>query len=275
MSYRISYACISHTGNYRRCNQDNFICDHRYMKSNNNGTPIPLHGHVSCEETPWFGVFDGMGGEEKGEVAAYLAARTAFEMKNTDLAKTSILSKMGLYQQKALDQFCREANNRICAYTVEQTIDSMGTTVALLSFAKKEVHLCNIGDSQVFQFRNEHLKQMSKDHVVQTAGSAKSVLYQNLGIPESEMVIEPYLAKEKIKDGDVYLICSDGLTDMLTVEEIEETLCKVKFDDAVSGLLTQALVRGGKDNITLILCKVEKTRTFFMRKKRQKLGGIL
>ena len=86
---------------------------------------------------------------------------------------------------------------------------------------------------------------------------------QNLGIPASEFVLEPYLAKGYYHDGDIYLLCSDGLTDMVSTEEICSILKGTSFENAADKMLNRALEGGGKDNITILLCMVEKKKSLF------------
>ena len=73
MRYRIRYSCLSHIGRVRSINQDNFICDGRYMELGGIPFAFPLRGIKTSGETSVFGVFDGMGGEECGEIASYIA----------------------------------------------------------------------------------------------------------------------------------------------------------------------------------------------------------
>jgi protein phosphatase len=156
--------------------------------------------------------------------------------------------------------FCKEANNKICQYGIENDVESMGTTAALLAFTKNEIFLCNIGDSKIFRFADEKLEQISVDHYIKTAYGKKPPLSQNLGIPESELAIAPYFAKGHYNDGDIYLLCSDGLTDMVTVTEIRQILIESTFEDIATKLLKKALQNGGKDNITIIVCKVKREK---------------
>ena len=144
----------------------------------------------------------------------------------------------------------------------------MGTTAAMLVFADKEIALCNIGDSKIFRLYDGSLEQISKDHVGVSAFGVKPPLSQNLGIPPSELVIAPYFARGAYNDGDVYLICSDGLTDMVSVEEITEVLVSKPIEEAITLLLDKALANGGKDNTTIILCKIERQSGWLFKRKR-------
>lgn len=241
MNYGIEYFCISHIGRLRRTNQDNFICLGRYTEPDSSGTVGTICGKITAGENPVFGVFDGMGGEECGEVAAYIAAK--------HMAGISF----GESPEQELKDFCREANAEICTYAETHDLTSMGTTAAVLLFTRRKIWLCNIGDSKIFRFSKGELQQISYDHVSVSAYGTKPPLTQNLGIPETELMIEPYVAAETYQKHDIYLICSDGLTDMLDEAEIGKILAGCKKEDTAEILLQKTLERGGRDNITMQL----------------------
>lgn len=257
MHYSILYSCVSHIGKVRSINQDNFICDRCYMEAIGDDMKFPLCGVKSSKETSVFGIFDGMGGEECGEVASYIAAQNAAAI---GIRKDAVA---------ALSRFCQKANSEICDYANENEISAMGTTAAILAFTNNGITLCNIGDSKIFRFCDGVLEQISKDHVTVAPFGVKPPLSQNLGIPPSELIIDPYFAQGAYNDGDVYLICSDGLTDMVTTEEIAEMLDVMPIEDGCMELLEKALSYGGRDNITIILCKIKREFGWFFKRKRR------
>lgn len=257
MGYSISYSCISHTGKIRNTNQDNFICDGHFMEVNDVNTVFPLCGIKSSKETLLIGIFDGLGGEERGEIASYIAAKTA---STIEIGKDIVSDLL---------QFCQKANADICDNANESEVSAMGTTAAILAFTGDGVTLCNIGDSRIFRFCDGVLEQISKDHVAVSAFGVKPPLSQNLGIPPNELIIEPYLAQGAYNDGDIYLICSDGLTDMVTNEEISEVLGSKTIGEAITELLDKALCKGGRDNITIVLCKIERELSWLSKRKRR------
>ncbi len=256
MKYRVDYCVACNIGNVRTANQDNFWCYNRYLQSINNGLAEPLYGALFSYEQPVFAIFDGMGGEEKGEVAAYIAADVFDKLhpmlKNDNHSFTAI---------------CNEINSAICTYAEENNISVMGTTGAFVLFAKKEIYICNIGDTPIFRFSNNEITKISFDHIQNQVLNGKPPLTQYLGIPESEFIIQPYLAKGSYQIGDRYLICSDGLTDMVDLEEIKKIISSSDtVNDGCKLLLETALDNGGKDNITIILCEISKTQNFIFRK---------
>ena len=263
MPYAIDYFCLSHTGRLRRVNQDNFFCLDRHMPQENSGTGGVLYGRVSSGDSPVFGVFDGMGGEECGEAASFLAAEklAGFPLRNRP--------------ERALVRYCREANADICRYTEEHSLTSMGTTAAILLFARRKIHLCSIGDSKVFRLPASEteggLEQISRDHVIASVYGTKPLLTQNLGIPETELILEPHIAHGSCRDGDIYLICSDGLTDMVETREIQDTLRTCGKEKAAEELLRKALAGGGRDNITILLLYITEEQSSIFHSIRNRL----
>ena len=98
------------------------------------------------------------------------------------------------------------------------------------------------------------------------AAGMKPPLTQNLGIPETELLLAPYIVQGRYRADDQYLICSDGLTDMVSMEEIEAQLRMEPRQNVVERLLKLALDRGGRDNITMIHLTVQR-KTFFRKRK--------
>lgn len=252
MGYLISYVCVSHTGLFRQANQDNFLCGGTYLPAEHQGTQKPLRGSEKTEKGAVFGIFDGIGGGEKGEMASYLAAKTAAEIK------------IGIRPLISLRAICRRANDAIRDYGNHLDIGSMGTTATVLSFTGSHVHLCHLGDSRAYRFRDGILTRLTKDHVLSGSHGRKPPLTRYLGMSPEEDGPDPLLTSLPLATGDIYLICSDGLTDMLSEDEIRRILCTVPFDSMADHLLNTALCRGGRDNVTLILCKTKKCSRYPM-----------
>lgn len=119
---------------------------------------------------------------------------------------------------------------------------------------------CNVGDSRIYRLRNGIIKQLSFDHVenITTEFCKKPALIQHIGMNIEKTSLFPYMADDRMQEGDVYLICSDGLTDMVTRDEICNIL-QNKFSPPKYNklLLKKALENGGKDNISIITFKVK------------------
>ena len=240
---KIQYFYTSHVGKCRRINQDNFCCNGHYMSHNNSGTDGILSGQADAADGPVFAIFDGMGGEQCGEMAAYLAAETMGSFT------------FGEDASEDLDTFCRQANNAICLYSRENKITSMGTTAAILRFTEDQAQLCNVGDSRIYLHSEGQLIQLSYDHVGISVAGRKPPLTQNLGIEETELIIEPYVAIGEYQPGNRFILCSDGLTDMVTEERIAQIL-EQDGQTAAQQLLQEALDGGGRDNVSFILIHI-------------------
>ena len=168
MAYTIKYHYTSNTGKCRRVNQDNFLCVGRYLEHSNNGSEKIETGIAYSSEAPNFAVFDGMGGEERGEMAAYISAKELSEFEFGKDVKNDLIA------------FCKKANFEICRFTEEKGLTSMGTTAAVLKFTKSKIYLCNIGDSKIFYLSDGVLSQLSYDHIGLAAFGRKPPLSQRV-----------------------------------------------------------------------------------------------
>lgn len=252
MGYQIEYAYTCHMGRIRANNEDNFWCCGDSLEAENFGTDHICEGSESQTGFPMLAVFDGMGGESSGEMASYLAAQACGRYYR-DYKKD-----MGTAPDRFWEGICRYMNAEVCDYAEENRIDSMGTTAAMLGFSHNHVFSCNLGDSRIYQWKEGKLLQLSMDHVFAGGIFGKAPLVQFVGIPENQMVLEPAVVKMECKPGERYLICSDGLTDMVKEPQICEILAKEeRIGEAVALLQNKALEAGGRDNITIVLCEVK------------------
>jgi protein phosphatase len=152
-----------------------------------------------------------------------------------------------------------QLNAAVVARQRELCTERMGTTMAAFCFSHGYVYVCNLGDSRAYRLREGEFMQLSADHVEKREGQTKkkAPLTQHLGIAPEEFLIEPYIAKGEIKSGDQYLLCSDGLTDMLSNLEIDEIMTGTDTaESCVQKLVDAALKKGGRDNVTAIVCRI-------------------
>ena len=242
LSYTIEYACVSDRGLVRAVNQDNYFCGNTFAPRACEKTKGVLTGWAKASEGALFGVFDGMGGEQAGEDASYLAASAAKALAVE-------------CRPASLRQICEEANSRIVDFTIAHDLDVCGSTAAMICFYDKQASVCNLGDSRVYQMQKGKLAQMSRDQVVPMPGRKKPALAQFLGM--TEMQPEPCMTTAPLKAGDCFLICSDGLTDMVAEQDASEIIAgHDALKDAGQALLDAALAAGGRDNVTIILLRV-------------------
>ncbi len=258
MSLRIEGLAATHAGRVRRNNEDNYYLFGVWRKDVQTGEQC-VEKTVMADRM-LAAVYDGMGGEEAGETASLLAAETF---------RPCFRQQM---EQEAVRQV-QEANVKICTEAEHLGIERMGTTVAALYLDQNTAMSCNVGDSRCYFLRNGKMEQISVDHseaqrmmdmgLLDPKAARKSrgwhMLTQHLGISPEELLIEPHLSRPiPMKPNDVFLLCSDGLTDPVMDDEIEEALKGTGgLKEKADRLIRLALDRGGRDNITLILLQVQ------------------
>lgn len=251
MAFILDAACLCNIGKIRRNNEDNFFFDGRCLPETNEGLKHPVSMVHTLRKEICVAVFDGMGGENFGEAASFAAAD---EMQRT----TRKLKDYFFPEKRFLKDMCTKLNDVVLERARELCTSRMGSTMVALYFSHGYVYACNLGDSRAYRLRQGEFLQISEDHVEKREGKKKTPLTQHLGIEPEEYLIEPYIAKGELQVGDQYLICSDGLTDMLTNLEIDEILTSTPTtEDCVQQLVDAALEKGGKDNVTVIVCRIK------------------
>lgn len=251
MAYILDAACGCNTGKVRKNNEDNFFFDGRCLEADNSGLKHPVTMTKTLRRELCVAIFDGMGGENFGEVASFAAADC---MQYT----TRKLKDYFIPERKFLNSLCMKINDAVVAKQQELCTERMGSTMVALYFSHGYVYVCNLGDSRAYRLRDGEFLQLSVDHLEKREQTRKKApLTQHLGISPENFLIEPYIAKGELKRGDQYLLCSDGLTDMLTNLEIDGIMSSTESaEDCVKKLIDAALEKGGKDNVTAIVCRI-------------------
>jgi PPM family protein phosphatase len=206
-------------------------------------------------QPPLFAVADGMGGAKAGEVASAVAVEAVERARDSDEPAEAQLASI-----------VRDANRRIYDLAVaDESRRGMGTTLTLAKVHGDEVSLAHVGDSRAYRMRDGELTQLTRDHSLVaelersgqiTAEAAehhpqRSIITRALG-PEPDVEVDTYTLAGR--DGDLFLICSDGLTSMISDDEVASILTSAKsLDEAANTLVLAANQSGGKDNITVIL----------------------
>ncbi|MEM7027442.1 MAG: Stp1/IreP family PP2C-type Ser/Thr phosphatase [Pseudomonadota bacterium] len=217
---------------------------------------------------------DGMGGYKAGEVARALAVTEIYHNVSVQLKKLKspqVDADSGLHKQSALiKNTIIEANSRIFnTAKVEEECQGMGTTIIVTLFFDNKMAVAHVGDSRVYRLRNNELSQITRDHsLIQEMidrglyspeeaheKTPKNLVTRAMGIDPK---VEVDVKEESVIPGDIYLLCSDGLNDMVADEEIHLTLSKYSANlvQAADKLVESAKKNGGKDNISVILVRV-------------------
>ena len=216
---------------------------------------------------------DGMGGYHGGEVASAIAVNTVLNYLHEHISdfppgqidKKSGHSKEGLHAREAITQ----ANTSIVkAAETQPQYRGMGTTVVMGIFYDNKITAAHVGDSRMYRFRDDGLEQLTVDHTLlqelvdrgfYTEQEARESLNKNLvtralGI-DKEVVVD--ISETDVQPGDIYLLCSDGLNDMITDEEILATMSTFgdNLQDIADNLIKLANEHGGRDNVSVVLAK--------------------
>jgi serine/threonine protein phosphatase PrpC len=210
--------------------------------------------------SPLFVIADGMGGAQAGEVASQTAIGVFAD---------GLPDGPGSEEER-MAVLAVEANARIHALAAsDEQMTGMGTTLTAAYLGPEDLAVVHVGDSRMYRFRDGELSQITDDHSLVgelvrrgqlTPEEAedhpqRSIITRALG-PEGQVVVDHHTWP--VRDGDVFLLCSDGLTDMVPDEGVAEVLRgAASLSDASHGLVQAANDAGGRDNITVVLFRVE------------------
>ena len=206
-----------------------------------------------------FVIADGMGRHAAGEIASQLCVEAISECFNTGnfTDPDPALPKRANHIRSAI----LTANERILKTSQENdAYAGMGTTVVAAYFSpnNQRVYIAHVGDSRCYRVRGGKLMQLTMDHTLGAAGitgKSAAVLSRAVGVEES---VEVDVAIESPLPGDVYLLCSDGLSRMVSDDELESTVAAgTDLEEVSKKLIDTANERGGRDNITAILVRVD------------------
>lgn len=267
---RANVCAVTHAGRVRRENEDNYSLNGRMTST---GDLKKGSAFVQSMTEPFhLCVCDGMGGENYGDLASGIAVETIS-------AHAVNVYDSGEDFSFAISNSLDDANVRICA-EINARGKRMGTTLAAVYAVKGKLYCVNIGDTRIYHYSNGILEQISFDHThAQTMVDAGEIgmsqatnipdakrLTRHLGVFPQEANLSPNISViDDVDEGDVVVLCSDGLTDMLTDDDITGVLSTAESSqDAASKLVRMSLERGGKDNITVAAAfmNVEETAIF-------------
>lgn len=239
---KVEYACVCSVGRLRRNNEDNFYCDGHIREDVDSTADTELSGTVYSDTNELFAVFDGMGGEACGEVASYVAAY-----------ESRLFADDRAQYEEYLYELAERLNEKVREETEARSLVLIGTTAAMLQISGDDIYILNAGDSRIYKLSKHEIRQISEEHIV-ASGSGKAIT-KFLGLPEGHS-LRPYIAMGKYRSGDVFLLCSDGVTDMLSDDEIRDIIDdKRELSMIARDLVDAALERGGIDNTTAVLLR--------------------
>ncbi len=224
---------------------------------------------AALPEDGFFLLADGMGGHQAGEVAARETANMLCRIVRKKIAP--MREAGGLADSKELmRRAIRHVNTLV--YKLSRTQDElrgMGTTLCCLLFHEHSLIFAHVGDSRIYRFRDGKLQQLTSDHSLLrelvdqgqlNEREASDFVYKNIITKAigTEPKVEPTVDTADVLPNDLYLMCSDGLSDLLTAQEIQAIIkAAATIQQAATQLVACANEKGGRDNITVVFTKVE------------------
>ncbi len=212
------------------------------------------------EKQGLFIVADGMGGHAAGEIASQIAVETVCQsLQTTGLANP----------QKWLSQAVEKANQAVeRAANSNKAWQGMGTTLTIFLLQQQQGYLAHVGDSRIYRLHNSQFDQLSDDHSLVSeqirqgiltpeqaeTSTLGNILLQAIGITPELDICQKTIP---LSSGDRFLLCSDGLTNMVSDTEIKETLKQPNtLSTTCDVLIEKAIAAGGKDNITAVVLQI-------------------
>lgn len=252
----LSYAAVTDRGLVRACNEDGFLV---------------------IEEEAVFCIADGAGGHKRGDIASSLTLKgirdviegsgdKSFDDTVPVEEKTVQLSEIPDNQRGTILIPAIHHANEVCRTAVE---DNLVSTIVACHFTGEHIHIAHVGDSRVYCMEKNSLIQLTDDHSLvnylyrqgsiskeeQLTHPKRNVILKAIGVEDQ---VEISLTTRRISNDSLYLLCSDGLTSMVADRDIEEIVKDGETPGAIcTHLLLAAKKAGGRDNITIIIIKVE------------------
>lgn len=249
---KITSCGITDVGQKRQNNEDNYLIN---------------------DEINLYVVADGMGGHVGGEYASQIAVTTIEEViqnvESQDFEWEEGIPRPGKLAGEKLKYAIRLAGKRIFERTTaEPELRGMGTTTVAMLFERNRIYLAHVGDSRAYLIRTGNVHQITEDHSLVNeqikAGlispesaknhKLKNIITRSVGYQED---VEIDTMVRPVQEGDRYVLCSDGLSNLVDATEIKEVVANHGSEQAAQKLVELANSRGGDDNITVVIASVD------------------
>jgi PPM family protein phosphatase len=263
----VRFGAQSHTGRVRSSNEDHYLIVQRRRTRTVLATNLPEGFLPPADDIAYvYGVADGIGGASFGELASALALRSAWEQAPGTIKWTWIINDREIEELKERVEliFQRMQQTLVEQGRTNPRYAGMGTTLTAAYTVGPEAFVGHVGDSRAYLYHARQLTQVTRDHTLAQdcldAGlpvpcrSWHHRLTNCLGANDAPLHVEFHHLR--LADDDQVLLCTDGLTDMVSDEEIAQVLGRDAHPrERTSALIDRALERGGKDNVTVVLAQ--------------------
>ena len=245
----LDISAASWTGRVRSQNEDMILVDHQFIREDSYRTQVVLGG----EDRMLIAVADGMGGHNRGDAAS------SDTLHNLHYYFYDIPSTLSAEEyNKAIVEWLDSINNYVASKgRADEQFKGMGTTLVGLTYYNRDFYSMNCGDSRLYRFYNHQLVQLTTDHSLNdktSSGKRSNVLTNCIGGGSSSSFIDQARITDDMMQYDVFLLCTDGLTDMLPDETITGLLEQKADADA---LCHAAIEAGGNDNVSCCVITIK------------------
>lgn len=253
-----SWACVkTDIGLKRKENEDSFLV----VDDHDSPYPIGSLGRL-------FAVADGMGGHKGGAEASRMACEWLLDYYYADLSGSENNGNFVQFRLQVLDEAFHRADLNIRDVSLRvRELDGMGTTLSALVLLKDTALIAHVGDSRIYRLRNHQLERLTQDHTMARLSIEMGYMDEEEAAshPQSDILTdvigqgfeEVQTRMEPLIEGDLFLLCTDGLHHMVSESRIQEILESFSLENRTCDrLIQEAIKEGGRDNITVIAVHV-------------------
>ena len=248
---KISVAALTHTGLVRAHNEDSIAVDSWLNQDDMREAAL---FELSLDKPRILIIADGMGGHQSGEIASFFVVEHL----------SALLQQLKHINQESIEAALTQTNSAL--YELINTnfgYQGMGSTLVGVAFSDETLHIFNVGDSRAFRLQDGFLEQLSIDDTPKYSGFGDGipfktgVITQAFGGYSVHTSIEPHFCSKSCQPGTTLLLCSDGLSDLVSLDALENAFEQQDLSATAKRMFDLAVNAGGYDNISIIVIRVD------------------
>ncbi len=273
VAVNVRFGALTHPGKVRTNNEDHYSVVRRFRGREVLLTNLPKESYPPHNDEAFaLAVADGVGGAAFGELASMIALRSGWELTGSAFKwGFKVNESESLELQESLRVFIRMIHRRVQAEAgPDSPLRGMGTTLTGALTIGMDAFIAHVGDSRAYIFRRGKLHRLTRDHTLaeqlvsdgilhsidEASSGFRSTLINCLGGSFEDVTVDT--CHVPLQDGDQLLLCTDGLTDMVSEADISGILtATTAVQDSCQALIETALINGGRDNVTVVLAQYQ------------------
>ncbi|EIE00702.1 PP2C family protein-serine/threonine phosphatase [Leptospira licerasiae] len=251
---KLRYYAITDKGNFRSHNEDSFLAADSLVCGQTHGESETVRILDTEESSGLFALADGLGGHEAGEIASRVALEKLAWMEKA-------IRPIEELPSSGWKNLIRKINNEVNAYGESIGKPKMGTTLVGCLLGRRKSWIFNVGDSRLYHFTKNGLSKVTVDHNIgEELGSSygRNLLTSCIGGGTKSIEVDTFDYSGKLSPGDFILICTDGLTEVLNIDQIEKILREHEdLRETCRILSEEANLRLTRDNHTIVIIRID------------------